>query len=104
MTGSLQIAAKTLTNSTSTPTNTLATYGGVAGVNLTAIAVTITAETSTNDRTGWRAYFITSIRKDKAGIEGMRQVKKQQTVATVVAADEDERKETQQQTGYTDEG
>ena len=34
----------------------------------------------------------------------MRQVKKQQIVATVVAADEDERKETQHQTGYTDEG
>ena len=34
----------------------------------------------------------------------MEQVKKQQTVATVVAADEDERKETQQPTGYTDEG
>eukprot|EP00956_Cyclotella_meneghiniana_P031628 scaffold83615_cov35-Cyclotella_meneghiniana.AAC.1 len=55
MTGSLQIAAKTLTNSTSTPTNTFATYGGVGGVNLTAIAVIITAETSTNNRTGWRA-------------------------------------------------
>ena len=31
------------------------TYGGVGGVNLTAIAVIIIAETSTNDRTGWRA-------------------------------------------------
>eukprot|EP00956_Cyclotella_meneghiniana_P040179 scaffold188720_cov45-Cyclotella_meneghiniana.AAC.1 len=55
MTCSLQIAAKTLTNSSSTPTNTFPTYGGVGGVNLTAIAVIITAETSTNDRTGWRA-------------------------------------------------
>ena len=75
MTCSLQIAAKTLTNSSSTPTNTFPTYGGVGGVNLTAIAVIITAETSTpphgrikvrNDHTNH-----TTINRDAVG-EDMR--------------------------------